>query len=222
MSIINLEAERIAFEHWATTGTRRGPGMHRTSPGNPSDYQDNLVAAWWEAWQASTEDLSKPIDMIIHCPACHLQHIDELDKIVIGSNVPPKPYWSNPPHKSHLCAGCGLVWRVADVCTNGVKELKTKGKHDTEAMKPMTPIGALGQLLLVDPDQLEGFAVTYNPKKPYTLLSAFFKHQHEGAHRFNLKGVTLHNIQGTKQLDLKIDKIPELGTLFKAIGESIK
>lgn len=221
MSIINLEAERIAFEHWATTGTRRGPGMHRTSPDNPSDYQDNLVAAWWEAWQASTEDLSKPIDMIIHCPACHLQHIDELDKIVIGSNVPPKPYWSNPPHKSHLCAGCGLVWRVADVCTNGVKALKTRGKNDTEAMKPMTPIGALGQLIMTEADKLESFKLMYSSKETVTTLFVNFAHRADPA-CFHLKGVQLYNIHGAKQLDFKVQQIPELATLFKAIGESIK
>ncbi len=63
------------------------------------------------------------IDMIIVCPKCLMQHIDEPNED-IG--------WSNPPHRSHLCLNpsCNHIFRVADVCTNGVKELKTKGSKD--------------------------------------------------------------------------------------------
>lgn len=43
--------------------------------------------------------------------------------------------WNNPPHKSHFCrpadGGCGNTWRPADVPTNGVAEIKTKGENDT-------------------------------------------------------------------------------------------
>ncbi len=43
--------------------------------------------------------------------------------------------WNNPPHKSHLCliedGGCGTIWRPADVPTNGVAQIKTKGEKDT-------------------------------------------------------------------------------------------
>lgn len=61
-----------------------------------------------------------PIDMIIYCPRCGGQHIDEPD----GGGT-------NPPHRSHLCHECGCVWRPADVPTNGVFEIRTKGKSDT-------------------------------------------------------------------------------------------
>jgi hypothetical protein len=44
--------ERKEFEKWATSGERQGPGMYRTGPNDPNEYQDNLVAAWWQAWQA--------------------------------------------------------------------------------------------------------------------------------------------------------------------------
>ena len=63
----------------------------------------------------------KPIDMILHCPDCGEQHIDD----------PEPPDWDNPPHKSHLCAKCGLIWRPADVPTNGVAVLATRGTNDT-------------------------------------------------------------------------------------------
>lgn len=62
-----------------------------------------------------------PINMRIWCPRCGLQHIDQ-----------PKGDWTNPPHKSHKCEACSLIFRVADVCTNGVLKLETHGKEDTD------------------------------------------------------------------------------------------
>lgn len=56
-----------------------------------------------------------------------MQHIDAPD---YGATGNPEP-WTNPPHRSHLCHGCDCVWRPADVSTNGVAELKTRGKADT-------------------------------------------------------------------------------------------
>jgi hypothetical protein len=54
-----------------------------------------------------------------------MQHIDE-----------PQPHkdWTNPPHRSHECQHCGTVWRPADVPTNGVRRIATKGKRDTAAL----------------------------------------------------------------------------------------
>lgn len=62
-----------------------------------------------------------PIDMVLHCPSCGLQHIDAPNE-VIG--------WMNPPHRSHLCEKCGNVWRPADVPTNGVASVTTRSEHD--------------------------------------------------------------------------------------------
>lgn len=68
-----------------------------------------------------------PIDMVLHCPACGLQHID-----APGMNSEVDNHaWDNPPHRSHLCHGCGHIWRPADVPTNGVAAVKTKGKADS-------------------------------------------------------------------------------------------
>lgn len=66
---------------------------------------------------------AKPLDMVLHCPECGLQHVDEPDDRT--------PEWDNPPHRSHLCHGCKCVWRPADVPTNGVRSVKTRGKADT-------------------------------------------------------------------------------------------
>lgn len=94
--------------------------------------------------------MTTPIDMILYCPACGLQHIDAPEKPKnIGRNgfVVMHSSWDNPPHRSHLCHGCshlchgcGRIWRPADVPTNGVAEIQTKGKHDSPPPEnqPMT------------------------------------------------------------------------------------
>lgn len=73
--------------------------------------------------------------MILHCPKCGRQHIDkpeipELDRA--GLPVDPASEWMNPPHRSHLCHGCGFIWRPADVCTNGVAQIQSRGKDDSD------------------------------------------------------------------------------------------
>lgn len=95
----------------------------------------------------------KPLDMIIFCPHCKTQHVDEpnpgmcmdcghirashaLNVLPAGSRadvcaVPGcmcKAFnpWTNPPHRKHRCqnAACNKVFAVtATLKTNGVKEL---------------------------------------------------------------------------------------------------
>lgn len=82
-----------------------------------------------------------PIDMVLHCPSCHTQHIDAPDDSRGPIKCQRTPMcsepcgewcgWTNPPHRSHLCHQCGTIWRPADVCTNGVTRIATRGKHDT-------------------------------------------------------------------------------------------
>ncbi|MFC5358122.1 hypothetical protein [Azospirillum himalayense] len=62
-----------------------------------------------------------PLPMLLFCPRCGLQHIDAPDETA---------GWTNPPHRSHLCADCGCVWRPADVPTSGVLAIATSGKAD--------------------------------------------------------------------------------------------
>jgi predicted RNA-binding Zn-ribbon protein involved in translation (DUF1610 family) len=63
----------------------------------------------------------EPIPMVLHCPRCGVQHIDEATED-----------WPNPPHRSHACQtpDCGTIWRPADVATAGVQHISTKGKSD--------------------------------------------------------------------------------------------
>lgn len=70
-------------------------------------------------------EASRPIDMILFCPKCGVQHIDG-----------PTSEWDNPPHRSHLCHGCGHIWRPSDVATNGVAAIKTAGKADSPNTTP--------------------------------------------------------------------------------------
>ncbi len=95
----------------------------RCTCGNRDDAE--RVAAWDEraAMEAAIRALPvtpvEPLPMVLHCPACGLQHIDEATED-----------WPNPPHRSHLCHGCGHIWRPADVPTTGVAAVRTRGKAD--------------------------------------------------------------------------------------------
>lgn len=95
---------------------------------------------WAEALDAFSEDgaptpvavTPEPIDMVLHCPDCGQQHIDSSEQSVEHDfGAVEFPAWDNPPHRSHLCHYCGCIWRPADVPTNGVKTIKTKGNADT-------------------------------------------------------------------------------------------
>lgn len=66
------------------------------------------------AIRAMRKDHGKPLDVVLHCPACKQQHID----------APEYPDWRNPPHRTHKCAGCGAQWTPADTNTNGVRAIK--------------------------------------------------------------------------------------------------
>jgi hypothetical protein len=81
--------------------------------------QARKLAYWAECNHEMSEQLRRPIDMVLHCPECHAPHIDK----------PNLPEWSNPPHRTHLCHDCGHLWRPASVATNGVAELPKGAKH---------------------------------------------------------------------------------------------
>jgi len=80
------------------------------------DHLATIARCQIEAFLEST-----PLDMLLFCPRCYRQHIDQPQ---------PEKNWENPPHRSHECQTCGLVWRPADFPTNGVKAIKTRGKRD--------------------------------------------------------------------------------------------
>lgn len=75
-----------------------------------------------ERWRRLAE-AREPVPMILFCPRCGLRHIDQAD---------PANGWLNEPHRSHLCAGCGLIWRPADIATVGVAAIGTRGRLDVD------------------------------------------------------------------------------------------
>lgn len=84
-----------------------------------------------------TSQPTKPVNMVLYCPACGLQHIDAPEdswQSAVQPDFPPP--WSNPPHRSHLCAGCGHIWRPADVPTNGVAAITSRGVNDSAIVVP--------------------------------------------------------------------------------------
>jgi hypothetical protein len=108
---------------------------------NSSIYLDFCVDINRLAALAQAAPAQVPIDMVLHCPACGQQHIDAPEEEEYedrSGQLRMKCDWMNPPHRSHLCHGCGNIWRPADVPTNGVEAVKTKGKADS----PIAPAQA--------------------------------------------------------------------------------
>jgi hypothetical protein len=97
------------------------------------------------AMARSRSDGASPIPMILHCPACGVQHIDAPTPCDMGVGCQEAGVcfaaahgepdrcgaWDNPPHRSHLCASCGHIWRPADVPTEGVAAITTRGAKDS-------------------------------------------------------------------------------------------
>lgn len=89
-------------------------------------------------WKGPITPEEKPVDLLLFCPRCGQQHIDEARPNVCETCGNPGPEctcstftaWLNPPHKSHRCEACNHVWRPADVPTNGVKDTLTHGQRD--------------------------------------------------------------------------------------------
>lgn len=148
------DSARLAFVHalkeraaaaqpvaWLLVEYGRPVGVHLGPPPKDRTPRDEVTAAQYIplAPAASIREQTAepaPIDMILYCPNCGLQHVDAPDHVddrldCDKANDKVGSRWTNPPHRSHLCHGCGTVWRPADVPTNGVADIKTRGKADT-------------------------------------------------------------------------------------------
>jgi len=53
-----------------------------------------------------------PIPMVLHCPKCHVQHVDRGE-------------WATAAkaHQKHLCEACGHTWKPSAIATVGVERL---------------------------------------------------------------------------------------------------
>lgn len=90
--------------------------------------------------------LAEPIDMVLHCPACGMQHIDAVEELPMpmpGSSFEGSAGWVNPPHRSHLCHGCGQieVGAYEPVCPECRKSLEQAG-----VLKPQDQRQQIGPL----------------------------------------------------------------------------
>lgn len=102
------------------------------------------ITALRQEAEAAESKLTAPIPMVLFCPACGEQHIDKDDPCPdegcphYGTQHSHPDSWLNPPHRSHLCHGCGHIWRPADVATVGVVKTETSGKADSPFVTPIT------------------------------------------------------------------------------------
>ena len=113
-----------------------GPDVAEKSPGWRWPLADELGGAA-SILRDCLPQFAAPIDMVLHCPKCHTQHIDAPESPMRAAaanslaGLSAGGLWTNPPHRSHLCHQCGTIWRPADVWTNGVASIATRGKNDT-------------------------------------------------------------------------------------------
>lgn len=112
--------------------------LHDRDSGETQLTEEDLANAAFIV--ASCNNTGTPINMLLFCPQCGEQHIDEAKPHVCETCGKSESEcicvtfeaWLNPPHKSHRCnnPACNHVWRPADVATNGVKDLKSQGARD--------------------------------------------------------------------------------------------
>lgn len=50
--------------------------------------------------EAELEKPMAPLELLIICPRCHMQHVDE-------------GRFAKKPHRSHACQGCGLTFQAS-------------------------------------------------------------------------------------------------------------
>jgi len=100
--------------------------------GSRDKMLENAIRAYLAALRDAGWSVTKqPINMLLWCPQCHTQHVDEPDARTEG--------WNTPLHRSHLCHNCGTIWRPADIPTNGIVAISTRGKADTWPPPPPEP-----------------------------------------------------------------------------------
>jgi hypothetical protein len=85
-------------------------------------------------WYIKTKGIKPPVDVVLFCPNCGIQHIDksEPDKCETCGGGRTNciceffTEWLNPPHAKHRCKACNHVWKPFDYPTNGVFETNEK------------------------------------------------------------------------------------------------
>lgn len=146
-----MERESDYWRHRAQTMSKHQQGHCWYWQGDGGDHLESMVNSLPVVIRAdqlselitaaTSKDAQMPIDMVLHCPRCGLQHIDaperdmRMDYAVVAGLAEVSPGYEprpNPPCRSHQChnPACGCIWRPADVPTNGVERLATRGQAD--------------------------------------------------------------------------------------------
>lgn len=74
-----------------------------------------------------------PLPMLLFCPRCQKQHIDAPE---------PATGWTNPPHATHTCQHCGLLWRPSNHNTEGVEFVKAAEDKHIERIAASFPVSS--------------------------------------------------------------------------------
>jgi hypothetical protein len=90
------------------------------------------------------KDEGTRIMMLLWCPRCQTQHVDEPE---------PETGWTNPPHRTHKCKTCGHLWRPSDWPTAGVAAIETGSAVSARPYNPSPAQAAreLAEALQKDP-----------------------------------------------------------------------
>lgn len=74
--------------------------------------------------------IAAPMEMLLFCPRCGMQHVDAPNEA---------QGWTNPPHATHTCQGCGLLWRPCNENTTGVLHIAVKEEKHRERILASWP-----------------------------------------------------------------------------------
>lgn len=83
-----------------------------------------------ETKSAPRSAIAEPIEMLLFCPRCGMQHVDAPNAV---------QGWTNPPHATHTCQGCGLLWRPSNENTTGALHIAVKEEKHRERILASWP-----------------------------------------------------------------------------------
>jgi hypothetical protein len=130
----------------------------------------NDVTAHIQRIEAELEKPTPPLELLIICPRCHLQHVDE-------------GRLATKPHRDHACQGCGLTFQASGpVESIGVQFFKGYKNEEltltpTEGSKPVVGLPTLlpGMSLLYTGQKVrfreEARELGYNTEKDFVVAA---------------------------------------------------
>lgn len=104
-------------------------------------------------------ELSRPVPVVLHCPKCKAQHLDEGE-------------WATREHRKHQCQSCRHEWRASSVATVGVLGEEQRAAEPTPeaawnySAPPDSEIGKMHELKLDDEDRKLDFPIAYAGMTP--------------------------------------------------------